>query len=126
MHFDVTASIDEGSVATTAVLTGDLGTACDDADAEAANSGFTYSIDSSTPAAGTTDFDIDVNTGDITVNSGVTLDYETTPTYTLIIFLTATGGIPLFTGTATVIVDVNGNDIQCVTLRNVITMIEKG
>ena len=124
MHFDVTASIDEGSVATTAVLMGDLGTACDDADGEAANSGFTYSIDSSTPAAGTTDFDIDVNTGDITVNSGVTLDYETTPIYTLIIILTATEGVPLFTGNATVVVEVNGNYMQYLTLPTVITVIK--
>ena len=124
MHFDVTASIDEGSVATTAVLTGDLGTACDDADAEAANSGFTYSIDSSTPAAGTTDFDIDVNTGDITVNSGVTLDYETTPIYTLIIILTATEGVPVFTANATVVVDVNGNYMQYLALPTVITLIK--
>ena len=101
-----TADVDETSTATTAVLTSTLSAACSDPD-DGANAAFTYTIDSSTPVAGTTDFTINTNSGDIEVDTGITLDYETTPSYALTIHMTATGGVPVYTTTVTVIVEIN-------------------
>ena len=85
---------------TNGVIVGDI--TSQDPDIEAPFNSLTYSITS----GNSNDAFAISNTGTITVNGDGKIDFETTPSYTLIVEV-ADGGSPALTGTATITVNVN-------------------
>ena len=85
---------------TNGVIVGDI--TSQDPDIEAPFNSLTYSITS----GNTNDAFAISNTGTITVNGDGKIDFETTPSYALIVEV-ADGGSPALTGTATITVNVN-------------------
>ncbi len=85
---------------TNGVIVGDI--TSQDPDIEAPFNSLTYSITS----GNTNDAFAISNTGTITVNGDGKIDFETTPSYALIVEV-ADGGSPALTGTATITINVN-------------------
>ena len=77
---------------------------CSDADSESPSNDFTFALVAGT---GSTYFDIDTNTGAITVSSSSAFDYETATSYTLTARVTD-GGTPALSSDASVTVQMTG------------------
>ncbi|KAK2158072.1 hypothetical protein LSH36_178g06015 [Paralvinella palmiformis] len=77
---------------------------CSDADADAPNNVITFAV---VTAAGSSNFDVDANTGVVTVASGASIDYETTTNYTLTLRVSDSGS-PALTSDVIVTVQITG------------------
>ena len=77
---------------------------CSDADTTTSNNVITYAITSGNTAS---NFEVNSASGEITVSSSATLDYESTTSYALIVTLTDSG-TPQLTSSATVNIEITG------------------